>query len=277
LRGVGKGVMALNDLRGKIFICHHKPYWICETAVITPIQVGRAIAAERLPMLGDDMGVDNISTQNRQFCELTAMYWVWKNMKLDFIGFGHYRRYLCFSEKPAGRIMETPFPVIELPHPDLMSAERLQEFGICNDAEIIEYVKKYDIILPEPVGNPRLSLERQYKCCHIPADWDAMVQILVEKYPAYQNSVQKVFRSNWQIYPYNMFVMRFDLFCEYMAWLFDVLFELRQRIKISDDPYQQRVLGFLSERMLTLFVVHKAAERQLRIRTLKTVMPELDG
>jgi len=267
----------LGDIRGKFFICYHKPYWICETDIITPIQVGRAIATEWLPMLGDDMGIDNISAQNKYFCELTAMYWAWKNIRLDYIGFGHYRRYFCFSDQVAGRIVNKPFPVIELLQPDIMPPEQLNKFAICDSAGIREYVNKYDIILPEPVGDSRLSLEGQYKRYHLAADWDAMIAVLLEKYPDYRDSVHKVFQSNGMMFPYNMYVMKFELFQEYMAWLFDILFELKQRIQISNDPYQQRVLGFLSERMLTLFVTRKATERKLRIRTLKTVMPEFES
>lgn len=41
-------------------------------------------------MIGDDTG-DNISDKNREYCELTGIYWTWKNYdKLenpDYIGF----------------------------------------------------------------------------------------------------------------------------------------------------------------------------------------------
>src|SRR5574344_526861 len=61
-----------------------------------PIQLGAAIR-EDIPYipLKDDSG-DNISELNPFFCELTAIYWAWKNYsKLGspkYIGLEHYRR-----------------------------------------------------------------------------------------------------------------------------------------------------------------------------------------
>ena len=69
-----------------------------------PIHCGRAVTKLDTDSLnwmkkytqGDDTG-DNISELNPYFCELTAIYWAWKNYeKLGSpkkIGFCHYRRY----------------------------------------------------------------------------------------------------------------------------------------------------------------------------------------
>ena len=42
-----------------------------------PIQTGASLSDTVLSPVRDNIG-DNISAQNRTFCELTALYWIWK-------------------------------------------------------------------------------------------------------------------------------------------------------------------------------------------------------
>ncbi|EOH9119425.1 DUF4422 domain-containing protein, partial [Campylobacter jejuni] len=100
----------------KILVGYHKPAVLLKDDILTPIHLGRALATQASKdgemskedfewmcenMIGDDTG-DNISHLNRYFCELTGIYWAWKNYdKLgnpDYIGFMHYRRHFIFDE-----------------------------------------------------------------------------------------------------------------------------------------------------------------------------------
>lgn len=84
------------DMKVTILVCYHKDFPVYRDPAYTPIQVGRSLSAVRLDMIGDDTG-DNISAKNASFCELTAMYWAWKNLKgVDCIGLCHYRRFFDF-------------------------------------------------------------------------------------------------------------------------------------------------------------------------------------
>ena len=81
----------------KIFSAFHKPSVTPPVEWVTPIQVGTEYGTEIFCPVQDNQGDDYISEKNDSFCELTALYWIWKNLdKIDaqYIGLAHYRRYL---------------------------------------------------------------------------------------------------------------------------------------------------------------------------------------
>ena len=43
-----------------------------------------------------------------------------------------------------------------------------------------------------------------------------------------------------------------------MTWLFDILFKYEEETNLADyKDYQERIFGFLSERLITLWIHHK--------------------
>ena len=88
----------------RILVATHKPCLLPNDEIYFPIHCGRAVSKldeESFAWMkdhtyGDDTG-DNISWLNPYFCELTALYWAWKNYPIlgspKKIGLCHYRRY----------------------------------------------------------------------------------------------------------------------------------------------------------------------------------------
>ncbi|MEI7475127.1 MAG: DUF4422 domain-containing protein [bacterium] len=243
----------------KIYVCHHKEYWTCKTDIIEPIQVGKANSSLILNMIGDDTG-ENISHRNPNFCELTAMYWAWKNVKHDYIGFCHYRRYLSFLDYP-----ESVITLSEI------NQQTLEHTKIYDDNAILDAISNTDIIVPKKFNHEPFTVSFQYLYNHIKEDWDIMINVLLEKYPESLDLVNKVLYEGKEMYPFNMFIMNYEIFNIYMEWLFDILFEVEKRIFISQYPYQARVFGFMAERLFSLFIAILNEKIPLRIKEVNTV------
>ena len=79
-------------MKTTILIATHKQYRMPEDSVYLPIHVGKECSSLQLPYIGDNTG-ENISIKNPHYCELTAIYWAWKNLSADAIGLVHYRRH----------------------------------------------------------------------------------------------------------------------------------------------------------------------------------------
>ena len=81
----------------KIIIATHKKYRMPDDEMYVPVQVG-AEGKDDLGYTRDNTG-DNISSLNPQFCELTGLYWAWKNLDADYVGLAHYRRHFRGKKK----------------------------------------------------------------------------------------------------------------------------------------------------------------------------------
>ena len=80
-----------------MYVCHHKPSYLIRDDVFKPIHVGAALSDRKMDIITDAEG-DSISIKNREYCELTAIYWAWKNDKSsEWVGLMHYRRFLAFD------------------------------------------------------------------------------------------------------------------------------------------------------------------------------------
>jgi hypothetical protein len=214
-----------------------------------PIIVGANICKfQYANYLSDNMG-NNISDKNYKYCELTALYWAWKNLLTDeYIGLSHYRRYFLFNYKSIFSLDRLPIRNVTNRVLSLISPQK---------KDIKEILNNFDVILPYQ-KKLFLSVREDYyrdKVCY-PKDFDIMEQVVLEKYPEYKNSVLEVFNGN-KIHHFNMFVLRRDKFDDYMKWLFNILFECENRIETTNySQTESRVFGFLAERLFTLYIHH---------------------
>lgn len=208
----------------KIIVATHKKYWMPSGRIYLPVHVG-AEGKESIGYTPDNTG-DNISMKNANYCELTGMYWAWKNLKADYIGLVHYRRH--FTVKCKGDKKDRPI----------------------SDEELEALISNYEVILPKKRNYFIETNYSQYVHAHHAIDLEATRQIIAEKYPEYLEAYDASMKKK-SGHRFNMFIMKRDIFDAYCEWLFSILFELEERLDISDyNNNDARVFGFVSERLL---------------------------
>ncbi len=195
-------------------------------------------------ILSDDSG-ESISDRNPDLSEMTAIYWVWKNVTgLDGVGFCHYRRYFDFRQRAAGSARET-----RLRTPEDVSTHRASFV----DRSVIAGLLEQDAIAVTRVTGERLSNAEQYMCAHVPEHYLAMVNYVLARHPwAERQVVSHV--SDGGFHGNNMFVMPWFDFERLCRFWFDCLFGLDAKISRRPAGYQRRVLAFLSERIFDIHV-----------------------
>ena len=183
------------------------------------IYVGAALSDDVWCEIRDDKG-DNISFENRRYCELTALYYMWKNCEADFLGLCHYRRHFDLGNEDREKILNSDI----------------------------------DVILTIPIVNYP-NVYEAYARDHYEEDWRIMKKAIIILYPDYLFDLVNMERGIFY-FAYNMFIARKEIFDKYCKWLFDILEFCDKQCKHKNDAYQNRYLGFLGERLLTVFMLH---------------------
>lgn len=210
-----------SDPNIKIVVASHKPYWMPSDPMYVPVQVGAAGKESILGFQRDDEG-DNISKKNPRYCELTALYWAWKNLDADYIGLAHYRRHFSGSG----------------------------ERGVLTSEEARDLVARAPVILPrkrhyiiETVGN---HYAHTFDGNHL----NIVRETLEKSHPSNLSAFDRHMKSR-SAHIWNMVIMRRDILDKWCTWLFPTLAQIEREINFEGmTPFEERVIGRISERLL---------------------------
>lgn len=217
----------------KIIVATHKSFRMPEDEMYIPLHVGAEGKKDDngndldLGFVKDNTG-DNISLKNPGFCELTGLYWAWKNLDVDYLGLVHYRRHFCL------RKTKDPFD------------------GVLTYSELEPWLAKVRVFVPNKRKYYIETLYSHYKHTHYISQLDETRKIIAQKYPGYIPSYDRVVNRTYG-YMFNIFIMDRCFVNEYCTWLFDILFELEKRVREGkvDMPelsaFQARLYGRVSE------------------------------
>ncbi len=228
----------------KILVCCHKKDIMATDYPYYPIQVGKDLSSINLNIGSDNEG-ENISNKNNSYCELTGLYWAWKNLKdTDIIGLCHYRRYFdfhnqCNSIFPYKSIKTSDFSKIDLSIP----------------SSIIKQVEEGKWVVANYKHYPS-NLYLDYCHYHNSDDLRVLEKIFFETQPKkYMDAFNKVMYKNNKLIHYNMFLANWKDFDQYCSWLFSILSEAEKRIDITHyNNVQKRIYGYFAERLLNIYL-----------------------
>lgn len=214
----------------KIYVVSHKKSDLVLPKEYEFIQVGNG---EKFASLTDKDFKDNISKKNPYYCELTAAYLIWKNIKnQDIVGLAHYRRFFTtnrFSSK------------IKF---------------ILKEKRIRKDLQKYDFITTKLYKTNTTVKDTLLKTSIKEKDLNLLTQIIKEDYSDYYSDYLKMLNGK-KSFLLNMMICKKELWDNYYSWLFPILEKLETKIDLSNyTDYQKRIYGFLAERLFSVYMNH---------------------
>lgn len=238
----------------KIIIAAHKKYQMPKDEMYLPLHVGADGKRDKngndlnLGYVKDNTG-DNISYLNPSFCELTGLYWAWKNIDADYIGLVHYRRHFSMNKK----------------NKDAFS-------NILTYKELKPFLGEIKIFIPTKRKYYIETLYSHYEHTHYASQLDETRKIISEKYPEYVSSYDEVIKRRYG-YMFNMMIMDKEFLDDYCSWLFDILFELQNRINMPElSAFQGRFYGRVSEIIFNVWLVQHIKSGKLKKSQIKEIL-----
>lgn len=271
----------------KICVGYHKPsllltgdsfvpVWCGKDAASLPNQLGENISENDAKWLeehcvGDNTG-ENISKKNRNFCEATTLYWMWKNYAAlgnpDYIGFMQYRRHFILNhDYLAGKTPDK----YNLIYNDRFNAAYQYDIGI-TDYNIQKLLEDHDAIFC--VKDLETSIY-EYKAGHHSQNikfWDYVLEIIKKDWPKYATFAETFNKGKTYVWS-NCFIMPKDRFLEYGNFLFDILFKVDQQFSPEYGHMtfeQRRVPAYVSETLLGVYYLYLKSLK-LKIKSLPLV------
>ena len=236
----------------KLYVATHKSYnQVQDQDLYIPILGGANKNMGEKNYLRENQGDNNISDRNFTFCELTGLYWIWKNSKDDIVGLCHYRRYFGKNKR------------------------FFKQNSILTKNDILKQLNDYDVILPSKGMNEYngYTAEAFFNKNHDHKVWEMCRQIISENNKDYLDAFNW-FSKEKTGYCYNMFIMSREMMDEYCSWLFPILFELDKKIDYSRyDSYNTRMIRFVGERSINVWV----RKKQLTVKEFPVFSTEEPG
>lgn len=224
-------------MRTQVYIITHKEIVDPKIEGYVPLLAGATLRDDILKskFLCDNTGI-NISEWNNAYSELSALFWIWKNVDSDIVGLVHYRRFFV------NKFDRIPF------HGNyyIYSSKERHKIHVLSIAEIELLLKEKEVIVHRSrkyhwdllhVLKYYISEECILNMKETMAEYD---KVLYEKLGVYLS--ERCFLD------YNMFIGYKKTIDKYCEWIFPLLERIDDNhLKKYGIRYNNRELGYLSE------------------------------
>jgi hypothetical protein len=171
---------------------------------------------------------------NDRINECTAIFWIWKNVRTDYVGINHYRR-IFFNDRVKDRT-------------NALSKQKISRILDNENIMIVPELTRLDYSILE---NICMSVGEEALCYYALSKARYYIKT---RHPDYLESFESVLSGN-VIYRCNMMVAPWKIFDAYCSWLFSFLIDLAEEVEVSGYSRQKkRVIGYFAEIMLTVWL-----------------------
>lgn len=265
----------------KILIASHKNAEFPKNEMFLPIHVGKAISNLNLPIQGDNTG-DNISKKNLFYCELTAVYWAWKNLDTtEYIGLCHYRRYFTFKKLSLKQNLKNyilknchilfniynPYKRWSINNTITVSLGDLNSNIDKFSKEVEKYIKNksIDIFMMTPTHHLNRTIEEHFLVIGR-YYLNQLKEIVARDFAPFSETLDKTLSSSSLSYS-NMHIMKREIFNEYCDFLFGVLTK-HEYLNSNEGKSYNRVLGYIGEILTSVFIGKKISDEKIKVKEM---------
>ena len=189
-----------------------------------PIQAGAALGERSIADVKDNTGI-NISNKNRMYCEMSAVYWIWKNTNHDWIGIEHYRRHLLVKPE---MLTDDVDAIMPLPYN-------------CYPNEMVQFLR----FTTEDVKD---ALFKTLEALH-PEEFEGYKAILYGKYQ----------------YTYDLVVAKKQVFDDYCSWFFEITKFMEENYATEVPALvETRAFSYVAEVLTNLYFMYHQKDLRIR-------------
>jgi hypothetical protein len=254
-----------------IYNCHHAaPDYSFKQPMFMSLVSG--IPAPNDQSYLSDLDGENIASR-LEHSEMRQQFYVWRNLAQgqSYVGFEHYRRlffldplsddqvrerYPAVYEARFSLLGDSHVPRLVLPRAafdEYLTMRR--NLGFAGTGQLRSWIGAHDVIVQRPLFH--MALDAQWQSTHMADLWDTLVEAAVQS-PYFRHHRMQIDFTMKTPHYCNMYIMRSDLFDEYMHFWWDAVNFITTKIAVYP-----RLVGHFAERLFNFFLFQKRMEYPL--------------